>query len=243
MASSQGTVDQYLADLRKYQRRELRKVELGKLGTLVVTGKLAIGIVGFIIIVLVLAATFNSLADRDDISNVGGANSLQADVITVTEDCDGCTKTGTFNEGDTVDFGFDFDEIAWDFSNYTRLYQIIVIFSWDASTGSVDVGAPTVSMSAYTDVHEEEQRNGNGFTSSIEITFDVNPTVNGTLTGTAGNVDAWKESLEVPGVMVSGTISYDDDANPSPIKDEPLDYTVTAELVLWDLTNIEILQT
>jgi len=243
MPSSKETVDQYLAELRNYQRKELHKLEMGKLGTLVVTGKLAIGLVGFVIIVLVLAATFNSLASRYDITDVGGGSSLQADVITITEDCDGCTKSGTFNEGDTVDFGVDFGEDTWDFSNYTNLYQVIVIFQWDASTSTVDGFSPTVSFTSHTDVHDEQSKSGSGFNSAAEITFDVNPAANGTITATTDDVESWKESLEVPGVMVSGTISYDDDGNPSPIKDEPLDYTITADLILWDLANIDILQT
>jgi len=71
------------------------------------------------------------------------------------------------------------------------------------------------------------------------VTVSVPITVMGeTASGSANSVEEFIASFEATGPAVSGVITYEDDANPSIFKDEPLDYTLTCSLVGWELQNI-----
>lgn len=239
MASSKGTVDQYLGELRQYQRKELRKVEMGKLGTLVVTGKLAIGIIGFIIIVLILAATFSSLASKYDVTPLGGSTYLGADVIRDAESGPGASDTWN-SEGDNIEFGVDFDEMDWDWSNETNMVEVQVTFTWNTQD-AVAAGSRQFSLEIYStnDSAEPLSQVQTGWDGSITLTWIIN-NVPARYNASANDVDSFTQSLEVAGEGISGVATWSQDdsfsANPS------VQATISSNVVKWHMENIEVVE-
>ena len=237
MASSKGTVDNYLEDLRQYQRKELHKVEMGKLGTLVVTGKLAIGIIGFIIIVLILAATFSSLASKYDTDPVGGSTLLTADDIRDEESGPGASDTWN-SEGDNIEFGVDYGEMDWDWSNETTMVEVRVTFSWETQD-AVAAGSRQFSLeiSSTNDSAGTLSDSQTGWDGSITLSWVIND-VPAKYNASASNVDAFTQSLEVPGEGISGVATWSQDnsfsANPT------VQATITTSVVKWHMENIDV---
>ncbi|MEE3192725.1 MAG: hypothetical protein VX267_04480, partial [Candidatus Thermoplasmatota archaeon] len=117
-----------------------------------------------------------------------------------------------------------------------RLVSVDVTVTWSTGTSSVDVGAPTVSLQV-TAGNFSDTSQGTGFDASVTVSVPI--TVMGeTASGSANSVEEFIASFEATGPAVSGVITYEDDANPSIFKDEPLDYTLTCSLVGWELQNI-----
>jgi len=220
----------------RYNNTELRRVNLPGGFPFTITGRIVSGGYGFVIIIVILASSFQFAPHRDDVQPLsGGATGFEADVA--TNGTAGPSKSGTLNnEGDSVPFGVDAGDLEWDFATELRLISVDVTVTWSAGTSSVDAGAPTVSLQV-TAGNFSETSQGTGFDASVTISVPV--TVMGeTVSGSSNSVEEFIASFEAEGPAVSGVITYEDDANPSPIKDEPLDYTLTCSLMGWELQNI-----
>ncbi len=220
----------------RYNNTELRRVNLPGGFPFTITGRIVSGGYGFVIIIVILASSFHFAPHRDDVQPLGGgATGFEADVA--TNGTAGPSKSGTLNnEGDSVPFGVDAGDLEWDFATELRLISVDVTVTWSAGTSSVDAGAPTVSLQV-TAGNFSETSQGTGFDASVTISVPV--TVMGeTVSGSSNSVEEFIASFEAEGPAVSGVITYEDDANPSPIKDEPLDYTLTCSLMGWELQNI-----
>lgn len=220
----------------RYNNTELRRMNLPGGFPFTITGRIVSGGYGFVIIIVILASSFQFAPHRDDVQPLsGGATGFEADVA--TNGTAGPSKSGTLNnEGDSVPFGVDAGDLEWDFATELRLISVDVTVTWSAGTSSVDAGAPTVSLQV-TAGNFSETSQGTGFDASVTISVPV--TVMGeTVSGSSNSVEEFIASFEAEGPAVSGVITYEDDANPSPIKDEPLDYTLTCSLMGWELQNI-----
>jgi len=220
----------------RYNNTELRRVNLPGGFPFTITGRIVSGGYGFVIIIVILASSFHFAPHRDDVQPLGGgATGFEADIA--TNGTAGPSKSGTLNnEGDSVPFGVDAGDLEWDFATELRLISVDVTVTWSAGTSSVDAGAPTVSLQV-TAGNFSETSQGTGFDASVTISVPV--TVMGeTVSGSSNSVEEFIASFEAEGPAVSGVITYEDDANPSPIKDEPLDYTLTCSLMGWELQNI-----
>ena len=230
------TVGEKLKQFERYNNSELRRMELPGGFPFAVTGRLVSGAIGFAVIIIILAISFQSAANSVAVSGIGGGSTgFEADVA--TNNTSGPSKSGTLNdEGDSVPFGVDAGEGEWDFAGETRLASVDVTVIWTTAASIGDIGQPTVSLQVTTGNFSETAQ-GTGFDGSVTITIPV--TVLGeTVSGSADSVEEFIASFEAAGPPVSGVITYEDDANPSPIKDEPLDYTLTCTLVNWELQNI-----
>ncbi|OIR10590.1 MAG: hypothetical protein BEU05_01490 [Marine Group III euryarchaeote CG-Bathy2] len=227
------TVGEKLKQFERYNNSELRRLELPGGFPFAVTGRLVSGAIGFVIIIIILAISFQSAANSVAVSGIGGGTTgFEADVA--TNNTAGPGKSGTLqDEGDSVPFGVDAGEGEWDFAGELRLVEVVVTLSWQDSTSSVDIGQPTVSLQV-TSGNFSETVQGTGFDASVTITVPVTA-LGKTVSGSANTVAEFIASFEAAGPPVSGVITYEDDANPSPIKDEPLDYTLTCSLVGWEL--------
>ncbi len=220
----------------RYNNTELRRMNLPGGFPFTITGRIVSGGYGFVIIIVILASSFHFAPHRDDVQPLGGgATGFEADIA--TNGTAGPSKSGTLNnEGDSVPFGVDAGDVEWDFATELRLISVDVTVTWSAGTSSVDAGAPTVSLQV-TAGNFSETSQGTGFDASVTISVPV--TVMGeTVSGSSNSVEEFIASFEAEGPAVSGVITYEDDANPSPIKDEPLDYTLTCSLMGWELQNI-----
>ena len=220
----------------RYNETELRRMNLPGGFPFTITGRIVSGGYGFVIIIVILASSFHFAPHRDDVQPLGGgATGFEADIA--TNGTAGPSKSGTLNnEGDSVPFGVDAGDVEWDFATELRLISVDVTVTWSAGTSSVDAGAPTVSLQV-TAGNFSETSQGTGFDASVTISVPV--TVMGeTVSGSSNSVEEFIASFEAEGPAVSGVITYEDDANPSPIKDEPLDYTLTCSLMGWELQNI-----
>ena len=220
----------------RYNNTELRRMNLPGGFPFTITGRIVSGGYGFVIIIVILASSFHFAPHRDDVQPLGGgATGFEADIA--TNGTAGPSKSGTLNnEGDSVPFGVDAGDVEWDFATELRLISVDVTVTWSAGTSSVDAGAPTVSLQV-TAGNFSETSQGTGFDASVTISVPV--TVMGeTVSGSSNSVEEFIASFEAEGPAVSGVITYEDDANPSPIKDEPLDYTLTCSLMEWELQNI-----
>ncbi|MDP6236231.1 MAG: hypothetical protein QGE96_04440 [Candidatus Poseidoniia archaeon] len=220
----------------RYNNTELRRMNLPGGFPFTITGRIVSGGYGFVIIIVILASSFHFAPHRDDVQPLGGgATGFEADIA--TNGTAGPSKSGTLNnEGDSVPFGVDAGDLEWDFATELRLISVDVTVTWSAGTSSVDAGAPTVSLQV-TAGNFSETSQGTGFDASVTISVPV--TVMGeTVSGSSNSVEEFIASFEAEGPAVSGVITYEDDANPSPIKDEPLDYTLTCSLMGWELQNI-----
>ena len=220
----------------RYNNTELRRMNLPGGFPFTITGRIVSGGYGFVIIIVILASSFHFAPHRDDVQPLGGgATGFEADIA--TNGTAGPSKSGTLNnEGDSVSFGVDAGDVEWDFATELRLISVDVTVTWSAGTSSVDAGAPTVSLQV-TAGNFSETSQGTGFDASVTISVPV--TVMGeTVSGSSNSVEEFIASFEAEGPAVSGVITYEDDANPSPIKDEPLDYTLTCSLMGWELQNI-----
>ena len=223
----------------RYNNTELRRMNLPGGFPFTITGRIVSGGYGFVIIIVILASSFHFAPHRDDVQPLGGgAIGFQADVA--TNSTAGPSKSGTLNnEGDSVPFGVDAGEVEWDFASELRLVSVDVTVTWTTATSSGDVGQPTVSLQVSTGNFSETSQ-GTGFSGEdASVTISVPVTVIGeTVSGSSNSVEEFIASFEAEGPAVSGVITYEDDANPSPIKDEPLDYTLTCSLMGWELQNI-----
>ena len=220
----------------RYNNTELRRMNLPGGFPFTITGRIVSGGYGFVIIIVILASSFHFAPHRDDVQPLGGgATGFEADIA--TNGTAGPSKSGTLNnEGDSVPFGVDAGDLEWDFATELRLISVDVTVPWSAGPSSVDAGAPTVSLQV-TAGNFSETSQGTGFDASVTISVPV--TVMGeTVSGSSNSVEEFIASFEAEGPAVSGVITYEDDANPSPIKDEPLDYTLTCSLMGWELQNI-----
>ena len=220
----------------RYNNTELRRMNLPGGFPFTITGRIVSGGYGFVIIIVILASSFHFAPHRDDVQPLGGgATGFEADIA--TNGTAGPSKSGTLNnEGDSAPFGVDAGDVEWDFATELRLISVDVTVTWSAGTSSVDAGAPTVSLQV-TAGNFSETSQGTGFDASVTISVPV--TVMGeTVSGSSNSVEEFIASFEAEGPAVSGVITYEDDANPSPIKDEPLDYTLTCSLMGWELQNI-----
>ena len=225
-----------LEQFERYNNTELRRMELPGGFPLAITGRLVSGSIGFVVIIIILAISFQSAANSIRVEGIsGGATGFEADVA--TNGTAGPSKSGTLNnEGDSVSFGVDAGEVEWDFATELRLVSVDVTVTWSTGTSSVDVGAPTVSLQV-TAGNFSETSQGTGFDASVTVSVPI--TVMGeTASGSANSVEEFIASFEATDPAVSGVITYEDDANPSIFKDEPLDYTLTCSLVGWELQNI-----
>lgn len=230
------TLGERLEQFERYNNTELRRMELPGGFPFAVTGRLVSGGIGFVVIIIILAISFQSAANSVAVSGIGGgATGYEADVATNTTAGPG--KSGTLNsEGDSVPFGVDAGEADWDFAGELRLAEVVVTLAWQDATSSVDIGQPTVSLQVTTGNFSETAQ-GTGFDASVTITVPVTA-MGETVSGSADSVEKFITSFEAAGPPVSGVITYEDDANPSPIKDEPLDYTLSCTLVGWELQNV-----
>ena len=217
----------------RYNSTELRRVNLPGGFPFAITGRIVSGGYGFVVIIVILASSFHLAPHRDDVQPLGGgATGFEADVA--TNSTAGPSKSGTLNnEGDSVPFGVDAGEVDWDFAVELRLVSVDVTVTWNTATSSGDIGQPTVSLQVSTGNFSETSQ-GTGFDSSVTISVPVTA-LGETVSGSADSVEEFIASFEVAGPAVSGVITYEDDANPSPIKDEALDYTLTCSLVGWEL--------
>ena len=220
----------------RYNNTELRRMNLPGGFPFTITGRIVSGGYGFVIIIVILASSFHFAPHRDDVQPLGGgAIGFQADVA--TNSTAGPSKSGTLNnEGDSVPFGVDAGEVEWDFASELRLVSVDVTVTWTTATSSGDVGQPTVSLQVSTENFSKTSQ-GTGFDNSVTISIPVT-LINGTVSGSADSVEEFIASFEAAGPAVSGVITYEDDANPAPIKDEALDYTLTCSLVDWEFKNI-----
>ena len=227
------TVGEKLKQFERYNNSELHRMELPGGFPFAVTGRLVSGAIGFVIIIIILAISFQSAANSVAVSGIGGGSTgFEADVATNTTAGPG--KSGTLNsEGTTVQFGVDADESEWDFAGKMQLAEVVVELSWSARGG--DIGQPTVSLQI-TAGNFSESAQGAGFDVTISITIPVTA-LGVTVSGSANSIDEFIASFEAAGPAVSGVITYEDDANPLPLN-EPLDYTLTCTLVNWELQNI-----
>ena len=230
------TLGELVGKFERYNSTELRRVNLPGGFPFAITGRIVSGGYGFVVIIVILASSFHLAPHRDDVQPLGGgATGFEADIA--TNGTAGPSKSGTLNnEGDSVPFGVDAGDVEWDFATELRLISVDVTVTWSAGTSSVDAGAPTVSLQV-TAGNFSETSQGTGFDASVTISVPV--TVMGeTVSGSSNSVEEFIASFEAEGPAVSGVITYEDDANPSPIKDEPLDYTLTCSLIGWELQNI-----
>ena len=230
------TVGEKLRQFERYNISELRRMELPGGLPFAITGRLVSGAIGFAIITIILAISFQSAANSVAVSGLGGGTTgFEADVA--TNSTAGPDKSGTLNdEGDSVPFGVDAGEMEWDFAAKMQLVSIDVTVTWSDGTSTVDIGQPTVSLQV-TAGNFSESTQGTGFDSSVTLSVPVTA-LGGTVSGSADSAEEFIASFETAGPAVSGVITYEDDANPSPIKDEPLDYTLTCTLIGWELQNI-----
>jgi len=227
------TVGEKLKQFERYNNSELHRMELPGGFPFAVTGRLVSGAIGFVIIIIILAISFQSAANSVAVSGIGGGSTgFEADVATNTTAGPG--KSGTLNsEGTTVQFGVDAGESEWDFAGKMRVAEVVIEMRWEARSG--DIGQPTVSLQI-TAGNFSESAQGTGFDVTISITIPVTA-LGETVSGSANSVDEFIASFEAAGPAVSGVITYEDDANPLPLN-EPLDYTLTCTLVNWELQNI-----
>ena len=225
-----------LEQFERYNNTELRRMELPGGFPLAITGRLVSGSIGFVVIIIILVISFQSAANSIRVEGIsGGATGFEADVV--TNSTAGPSKSGTLNnEGDSAPFGIDAGDVEWDFANELRLVSVDVTVTWSAGTSSIDAGAPTVSLQV-TAGNFSQTSQGTGFDASVTISIPVTM-LGETASGSANTIEEFIASFEVTGPAVSGVITYEDDANPSPIKDEPLDYTLTCSLLSWELQNI-----
>ncbi|HJP44151.1 MAG: hypothetical protein QF766_03260 [Candidatus Poseidoniia archaeon] len=229
------TVGEKLKQFERYNNSELRRMELPGGFPFAVTGRLVSGTIGFAIIIIILAISFQSAANSVAVSGIGGGSTgFEANVATNTTAGPG--KSGTLNsEGTTVQFGVDASESEWDFTGKMQLVEVVVELSWSAQGG--DFGQPTVSLQI-TAGNFSESTEGEGFDVTISITIPVTALENNQIvSGSANSADEFIASFEAAGPAVSGVITYEDDANPMPLN-EPLDYTLTCTLVNWELQKI-----
>jgi len=228
-----------IEQFERYNNTELRRMVLPGGFPFTVTGRLVSGGIGFVVIIIILAISFQSAANSVKVEGVGGgAIGFEADVATNSTAGDP-SKSGTLNnEGDSVPFGVDAGEVEWDFATELRLVSVAVTVTWSAGTSSVDAGAPTVSLQV-TAGNFSQTSDGTGFDASVTVIIPASALFGKpTASGSANTIEEFIASFEAAGPAVSGVITYEDDANPSPIKDEPLDYTLTCSLVGWELQNI-----
>ncbi len=232
----------YLEELRNYQRRELRKIELpGKLGTLAVTGKLVIGLVGFMIIVAMLNVTFYAMADKYETGTLGGRSIVGADVIRDEET--GPTVNDNWNsEGDTTEFGVDYDQPDWDWSNNTHLVMIEVTFAWHSNDLAGGQAGNTREMSL--EIHSTNSTkdpiivSDNNFHGELTIQWFIND-VPEQYNASADDVESFEMGLEVPGEGISGIARFEQDNSAALFPD--VDVTITSKVILWHLENIEVI--
>ena len=224
-----------IEQFERYNNTELRRMVLPGGFPFTVTGRLVSGGIGFVVIIIILAISFQSAANSVKVEGVGGgATGFEADVA--TNSTAGPGKGGTLNdEGDSEPFGVDAGEVEWDFAGELRLVSVDVTVSWSADPFIIDGGAPTVSLQVSTNNFSQTSQE-TGFDNSVTISVPV--TVMGeTVSGSADSVEEFIAAFEAAGPAVSGVITYEDDGNPFP-NDEPLDYTLTCSLMGWELQNI-----
>ena len=96
-----------LEQFERYNNTELRRMELPGGFPFAVTGRLVSGGIGFVVIIIILAISFQSAANSVKVEGIGGgAIGFEADVV--TNSTAGPDKSGTLNnEGDSVPFGVD----------------------------------------------------------------------------------------------------------------------------------------
>ena len=118
--------------------------------------------------------------------------------------------------------------------------SVDVTVSWDADPLIIDGGAPTVSLQV-TAGNFSQTSDGTGFDASVTVIIPASVLFEkSTASGLADTKEEFIASFEAAGPAVSGVITYEDDANPAPIKDEALDYTLTCSLVGWELQNTRV---
>lgn len=222
MATSDGVME----DLRQFQRREFSKI-----GSFIITGKLVMGIAGFIVIVMILAFTF-ATADDSGVGGIGGSTIFTAPVITSSEAGPGESANWN-NEGDSIEFGVDYGNMEWDWTNSSRLVVIAVTFTWEtndaAAAGSRDF---SLTISSSNDSKPEMSQSQTAWDGTITLHWVINP-VGENYTAGASSIDGFIEGLEVPGEGISGIARWDNDGSVS--LNPSVSATVSSQVTYWDI--------
>ena len=226
------TVGEKLKQFERYNNSELHRMELPGGFPFAVTGRLISGAIGFAIISIILAISFQSAANSVAVSGIGGGSTgFEADVT--TNETQVLSEAGELSVGQTV-------EQTADHTNNTHIIMFLVHFTWD-SQSVADRTANEVTVDVFSDNASREPLVKNAAalhgTMDFEWVINTHPGLIGdSVSGSADDEDGFTAQFEVPGEALTVRVTYDSDN--TPLINEDIDYSVTVTLVNWELQNI-----
>ena len=223
-----------LSSFEKYNNKELYHLGSDNLG-FTVTGRIVSGTVGFIVIILMLMATFSSAANSIMVSELGGTKAFTADVS--LSEVSGTTISGTLNsEGEFIEFGYIVDAVDWDLISTLRLSHVDIQVVWDANGGAGGGRQVTFDVSSQNDTAGQSQNDG-GNGGTIVTTWIVNqlPEI---VSDTADSPEDFIKSYEAAGEWLGGKFTYTSESLGSIALNDSIDYTITFTYYTWELENI-----
>ena len=223
-----------LSSFEKYNNKELYHLGSVNLG-FTVTGRIVSGTVGFIVIILMLMATFSSAANSIMVAELGGTKAFTADVS--LSEVSGTTISGTLNsEGEFIEFGYIVDDVDWDLISNLRISHVDIQVVWDANGGAGGGRQVTFDVSSQNNTAGQSQNDG-GNGGTIVTTWIVNqlPEI---VSDTADSPEDFIKSYEASGEWLGGKFTYTSESLGSIALNDSIDYTVTFTYYTWDLENI-----
>ena len=223
-----------LSSFEKYNNKELYHLGSVNLG-FTVTGRIVSGTVGFIVIILMLMATFSSAANSIMVAELGGTKAFTADVS--LSEVSGTTISGTLNsEGEFIEFGYIVDDVDWDLISNLRISHVDIQVVWDANGGAGGGRQVTFDVSSQNDTAGQSQNDG-GNGGTIVTTWIVNqlPEI---VSDTADSPEDFIKSYEASGEWLGGKFTYTSESLGSIALNESIDYTITFTYYTWELENI-----
>ena len=228
MALSEN-ISNSLSRFEKYNNKEIYSF-----GNFTVTGRIVSGSAGFIVIILMLMVTFSSAAKNIDVSDLGGSTAYTAEVV-ITENS-GPSLSGSLNEGESIEFGYIFEEMEWDYTQEMRITEILVSVNWDASGGAGPGRQVTFEVSSDNNTVGESQNDGGGG-GDISITWPINQLPE-TVSDTADSPDDFVSSFEKNGEWMGGRFTFTQASQGSILLSESVSYTITLTYYTWEFENI-----
>jgi len=151
------------------------------------------------------------------------------------------TTDELFNEVEMVNEGESLEGEGEGGEDNLQILRYDIDFRWSAGN---DIGAPDVQLEVWGSNESREPIviTDTAFNGAISVIWRLNFNENLTqdnFTVEAKNTQKLYEMFETPPEDVYARATYVDDNNPAPGINEPLEFTLTIELITWDLENIQ----
>ena len=226
------TVGEKLKQFERYNNSELRRMELPGGFPFAVTGRLVSGAIGFAIIIIILAISFQSAANSVKVDGIGGG-AIGFEAAVETNETQVLSEEGELSVGQSIEY-------TTDHADNTHIIMFLVHITWN-SQSPLDRTSNEVTVEVFSDNGSRQPLVQND--AALQGTMDFEWVVNAhpglvgiSVSGSADDAEGFTAQFEVPGEALTVRVTYDDDN--TPIINEDIDYSVTVTLVGWELQNI-----